>query len=143
MSGYEISLDKARLQLEVIHGFLAESYWAKGIPKETVARAIEGSLCVGAYAGDGRQVGFARLITDMATFGYLADVFVVPEHRGQGLSVAMVKAFLDLPEVQGMRRLSLVTRDAHGVYARLGFTPLANPGGYMELHRRDVYASGS
>ena len=143
MSGCEISLDRTRLQLDVIHGFLTESYWSKGISKELVARAIEGSLCVGAYGPDGRQVGFARLVTDRATFGYLADVFVLPEHRGKGLSTAMVEALLELPEVQGMRRLVLVTRDAHGVYAKLGFTPLANPQGYMELHRRDVYASGS
>lgn len=137
---FEVSLDPARLQLGVIHGFLVRSYWSPGIPKELVARAIAHSLCVGAYlTADGAQVGFARLVTDHATFGYLADVFVLEAYRGRGLSTRMVRALLDLPEVKGMRRLALATRDAHGVYAKEGFTSLASPGNWMELHRPGIY----
>ncbi len=136
---YAVSLDPARLQLDVIHGFLAASYWSPGVPRELLTKAIAHSLCVGAYADDGSQVGFARLVTDHATFGYLADVFVLEEHRGRGLSTRMVRALLDLPEVRGMRRLALVTRDAHGVYAKEGFTALAAPDRWMELHRPAVY----
>jgi len=136
---YTISLDPSRLQLEVIHGFLAQSYWSPGIPKELIEKAIDHSLCVGAFSADGQQVGFARLVTDHATFGYLADVFVLEPHRGRGLSTRMVRALLELPEVKGMRRLALVTRDAHGVYAREGFGPLAAPDRWMELHRPGTY----
>ena len=136
---YLISLDPSRLQLDVIHGFLAASYWSPGVPRELLAKAIANSLCVGAYADDGSQVGFARLVTDHATFGYLADVFVLEEHRGRGLSTRMVRALLDQPEVRGMRRLALVTRDAHGVYTKEGFTTLAAPERWMELHRPGVY----
>jgi len=121
--GYRLSEDKADLQIEVIHAFLAGSYWSPGIPREVVARAIEHSMCVGAYDPAGQQVGFARLITDRATFAYLADVFVVEAARGQGLSKAMVAHLIDHPELQNLRRWMLVTRDAHGVYARFGFEP--------------------
>jgi N-acetylglutamate synthase-like GNAT family acetyltransferase len=119
--GYRLSDDKAELQLDVIHGFLVEAYWSLGIPREVVARAIEHSMCIGAYGPDGGQVGFARLITDRATFAYLADVFVLEAARGLGLAKAMVAHFLDHPELRNLRRWMLVTRDAHGVYARFGF----------------------
>lgn len=136
---YAVSLDPSRLQLEVIHGFLATSYWSPGVPRQLLAKAIAHSLCVGAYDADGRQVGFARLVTDHATFGYLADVFVLEPHRGRGLSTRMVRTLLELPEIRGLRRLALVTRDAHGVYAKEGFTALAAPDRWMELHRPGVY----
>lgn len=141
--GYRISLDPADLQLEVIHGYLSRSYWSPGIPREVVEKAVRHSLVVGAYGPDGAQVGFARLATDHATFGYLADVFVLEAHRGKGLSKAMVGALMDLPEVRGFRRLMLVTRDAHGVYEKLGWGRVEDPGPIMQLLRKDVYGSGS
>ena len=113
----EISADKGRLDVPLIHRFLSEeAYWCRGIPLATLQRAINHSLCFGGYLG-AQQVPFARVITDKATFGYLADVFVLPEHRGQGYSKALVAAMLDHPELQGLRRLSLATSDAHGLYA--------------------------
>jgi GNAT superfamily N-acetyltransferase len=133
-----ISFDAETLDLDVIHGFLTTSYWSPGIPRETVARAIAGSLCVGAYA-DGAQVGFARLVTDRATFAWLADVFVLPEARGQGVARRMVQALMDHPEMQGLRRWLLATLDAHGVYAALGWTPLAHTERFLERHDPEVY----
>ena len=133
-----IDTDKSRLDLAVIHGFLSTSYWAKGIPREVVAKATEGSLCFGVYAG-GRQVGFARVITDSATFAYLADVFILESHRGQGLSRRLMDAIVAHPSLQGLRRWMLATRDAHGLYARYGFKPLAVPDRFMELHNPEVY----
>jgi GNAT superfamily N-acetyltransferase len=137
---YSVSLDKSRLQMDVIHAFLRESYWSPGIPRATLERAIANSLCAGGYAADGAQVGFARLVTDHATFGYLADVFVLPAHRRRGLAVAIVHALLSLPEVQVMRRLFLATRDAHSLYAGLGFAQVLDPKPFMQILRRDVYA---
>jgi len=140
--GYRISLDPGELQLDVIHGYLTRSYWSPGIPRDTVARAAANSLVAGAYGPDGAQVGFARLATDHATFGYLADVFVLEPHRGKGLSTAMVKALMDLPEVRGFRRLLLATRDAHGVYERLGWSRITDATPFMQVLRKDVYLSG-
>lgn len=137
--GYRLSLDPAELQLEVIHGYLSRSYWSPGIPRDLVERAVGNSLVVGVYGPGALQVGFARLITDHATFGYLADVFVLEEHRGLGLSKAMVQALMDLPEVQGMRRLLLATRDAHGLYAQLGWGPVADPSTLMQIRRQNLY----
>ncbi|HEX2644399.1 MAG TPA: GNAT family N-acetyltransferase [Thermoanaerobaculia bacterium] len=133
-----IDTDKSRLELEVIHGFLTTSYWAKGIPRETVERSIEGSLCFGVYEGP-RQVGFARVITDSATFAYLADVFILESHRGRGLSRRLMDAIVAHPSLQGLRRWMLATRDAHGLYSRYGFKPLAAPDRMMELHNPGVY----
>jgi GNAT superfamily N-acetyltransferase len=138
-SGYRISLDPDQLQLEVIHGFLSACYWSPGIPVDTVAKAIRNSVCVGAYAGSGEQVGFARLVTDHATFAYLADVFVLEPHRGRGLSLALVQALLDLPDTHAVRRVLLVTRDAHGVYEKLGFERITDPAPFMHIHRKDMY----
>src|SRR5262245_58630952 len=121
-----IDTDPTRLDVDLIHRVLAESYWARGIPREPVERAIRGSLCFGAYEGD-RQVGFARAVTDLATFAYLADVYVVDSHRGRGIGKALVAAVLAHPSLQGLRRWMLATRDAHALYARHGFTPLAAP----------------
>jgi GNAT superfamily N-acetyltransferase len=137
-SDYEITLDPGRIDAEAAHAFLSGSYWAAGIPLAVVRKAIANSLCVAAYAG-GAQVGFARVVTDRATFAYLADVYVLEAHRGRGLSRQLVAALLGHPELQGLRRLMLVTRDAHGLYEQFGFTALAHPERVMELHRPGVY----
>ncbi len=137
---YEISTDPARLDLDVVHRYLSEeAYWSPGVPRATVERAVENSLCFGVYAPDFSQVGFARLVTDRATFAYLADVFVLAEHRGRGLSKRLMEAIIAHPELQGLRRWLLMTRDAHSLYAQFGFTPLANPPRVMERHDPDVY----
>ncbi len=131
---YTISDDRARLDFDVIHGFLGgESYWARGRSRERVERSVENSLPFGLYRGDGRQVGFARVVTDRATFAWLADVFVVAEERGRGLSKWLVECVLAHPELQDLRRWLLATRDAQELYRRYGF---AEPGDaqttYME-----------
>jgi len=131
MSGFEFSDDRARLQRDRIHGWLAGSYWSPGIARAVVDRAIDESHCLGVYRG-GEQVAFARMITDHATFAWLADVWVDENVRGQGLGQRMVRWFLDHPDFVGLRRIGLVTRDAHGVYARQGFQPLVRPESYME-----------
>lgn len=137
--GYVISSDPVRLDLEVIHGFIAqESYWAKAIPKPLVERMIQNSLCWGVYHEAG-QIGFARVITDKATFAYLADVFILPEHRGKGLSKALVATILAHPDLQGLRRWMLVTADAQSLYERFGFKPVPNPERHMEIHRPGLY----
>ena len=137
-SGYDISCDPARLDLAVIHGFLAQSYWAKSIPRELVERSVRNSLCFGAYY-QGTQVGFARIVTDKATFAYLCDVFVLSEHRGHGLSKSLVAAILAHPDLQGLRRWNLVTIDAHGLYQQFGFKTAAQPERYMEILRHGMY----
>lgn len=140
MSHFEISTDASRLDIAAIHAFLSASYWSPGIPVETVRRAVLNSICVGVYL-EARQVAFARAVTDKATFAYLADVYVLEEFRGKGLSIRMVEALLKLPELQGLRRMMLVTRDAHGLYAKFGFTPLESPDRVMELHRPNAYSA--
>ncbi len=136
--GYEISCDLARLDLDVIHGFLAQSYWAKSIPREIVERSVRNSFCLGVYRG-AAQVGFARIVTDKATFAYLCDVFVLPEHRGQGLSKALVAAIQAHPDLQGLRRWNLVTINAHGLYEQFGFKAVAKPERYMEILQQGMY----
>ena len=136
---FVISTDRARLDLDVIHGFLTNCYWAKGIPREVVERSIEHSLCFGIYDGSGEQIGFARVISDLATVAYLGDVFVLESHRGRGLSKWMMGCILQHSSLQGLRRWILLTRDAHGLYAKSGFTPLKAPDRYMELHQADIY----
>ena len=133
-----VSDDPARLDLGLIHATLARSYWAAGIPRELVQRSLAGSLCFGAYE-DGRQVGFARVITDRATFAYLADVFVIEAERGRGLARFLMECVHAHPELQGLRRWLLVTRDAHGLYARLGWRALAEPERHLERVRPDAY----
>jgi GNAT superfamily N-acetyltransferase len=137
--GDEISTDPARLDRALIHSFLSEhAYWSLGVPPAVVERAIDHSLCFGIYRG-GRQIGFGRVVTDQATFAYLADVFVLPEARGQGLSKWLIDVVLRHPQLQGLRRWLLATRDAHGLYARFGFKPPAVAGRFMERHDPDVY----
>lgn len=139
-NGYTISTDKSKLDVNYIHRYLSDaSYWAKNIPVDVLRTSIDNAFCVGAYHR-GKQVGFGRLITDYATFGYLADIFVDEAHRGRGLSKQIVAAVLGQPFVSGLRRLMLGTRDAHGLYARYGFSPLKNPDVFMEIHRPDIYA---
>ncbi|HTQ01582.1 MAG TPA: GNAT family N-acetyltransferase [Casimicrobiaceae bacterium] len=135
---YELSAAPERLDLDVIHGFLAASYWSTQIPRETVERALAGSLNFGVYR-HGLQVGFARFVTDRATFAYLADVFVLPPHRRQGLATWLVGTALTHPALAGLRRVLLATRDQHALYEKLGFAPLARPERFMEIHRSDVY----
>ncbi|GAA3694399.1 GNAT family N-acetyltransferase [Sphingomonas cynarae] len=123
--------DRARLDVARIHGWLAGSYWSPGIARDLVERAIAGSHCLGAYR-DGTQVGFARAITDHATFAWIADVWVAESTRGQGLGRHMVGWFVDHPRFAGIRRIGLVTADAHGVYEKLGFHALLRPDRYLE-----------
>ncbi len=136
--GYVISSDPARLDLAVIHGFIAQSYWAKGISKALVEQTIRHSLCWGVYQGE-TQVGFARVITDKTTFAYLCDVFVLAGHRGKGLSKALVAAIQAHPDLQGLRRWMLVTADAQGLYEQFGFTKVLHPERHMEIHRPGMY----
>jgi GNAT superfamily N-acetyltransferase len=142
LPGLRISTDPADVDLDVVHGFLSrESYWCPDIPREVVARAVQNSLCFSALL-DGRQVGFARVVTDRATFAYLADVFVLPEQRGRGISKAIVAAAVGHPDLRGVRRYLLATSDAHALYAQAGFTPLARPVALHEALRPDAYLQG-
>ena len=134
-----VSDDRTRLDLGVIHGFLRTAYWSTDVPPDVVARAIEGSLCFGLFEHE-RQVGFARTITDRATYAYLADVFVLPSHRGRGLGRWLMECVMAHPDLRGLRRFTLVTRDAHELYRTFGFEALSNPDRYMERFAPDVYA---
>jgi GNAT superfamily N-acetyltransferase len=135
-----ISTDRERFDLDVVHGFLTNCYWAKGIPREVVERSIENALCFGIYDGGGAQVGFARVISDFATIAYVGDVFVLETHRGRGLGKWLMESITQHPQLQNLRRWILTTRDAHGLYSQVGFTPLKAPERFMERHRPDVYA---
>lgn len=137
--GFTISTDPARLDLDVIHAFLIHSYWAEGIPRGVVTRGIEHSLNFGLYAPDGAQIGFARAITDRATFAYLGDVFVLEKWRGRGLGLWLVECVLAHPDLQGLRRWMLVTRDAHGIYERFGFETIEDARRLMARLDPDVY----
>jgi GNAT superfamily N-acetyltransferase len=138
---YEISTDADRLNVEVIHRFLAEdSYWSPGIPRSTVERAIENSLCFGVYH-HAAQVGFARVVTDKSTFALLADVFILRAHRGKGLSKWLMRCVVEHEDLQGLRRFLLLTSDAHGLYRQFGFEQLGSPSRFMEVLRQDVYRS--
>ncbi len=134
----DISTDRARMDVDAICGFLARSYWAEGIPREVVALAIENSLCFGAFDG-ARQIGFTRVVTDYATFAYVADVYVLEEYRGRGISKMLMAAMRAHAGLQGLRRWHLATRDAHGLYRQFGFSALADPGRHMELVDAEVY----
>jgi GNAT superfamily N-acetyltransferase len=149
-SEFLVSTSRERLNLDVVHGFLTNCYWAKGIPREVVARSIEHSLCFGIYeeiprlAKDARhgapaRVGFARVVSDFATVAYLGDVFVLESHRGRGLSKWLMQCVVEHPALQNLRRWILLTRDAHGLYSQFGFTAVKAPELYMELHRPDIY----
>jgi GNAT superfamily N-acetyltransferase len=139
---FTVTCDPARMDPEVIAGFLASSYWAKGIPADTVDRSLANSLCFSLLDGD-QQVGFARVITDYATIAMLNDVFVLPAYRGRGLSKWLMECVTSHPELQGLRRWILSTRDAHGLYSQFGFTPLKKPEVFMEKHDPNVYGAGA
>lgn len=130
---YSISTDKSLLDLDVIHGFLNASYWAAGRSVETIRRSIENSLPFGVYKG-AKQVGFARVITDYATFAWIADVFILDEHQGKGLGKWLMEVIIAHPELQGFRRWVLATKDAHELYRKFGFNELRLPERWMERH---------
>jgi GNAT superfamily N-acetyltransferase len=135
---FYISTEKEKMDIDLIHSFLSRSYWAQGISKEIIRRSIEGALCFGVFEND-KQVGFARMITDRATFAYLADVFIIEEYRGLGLSKWLIEVILLHPDLQGLRRMMLATRDAHELYKKFGFTPLNNVDRWMHIHHPDIY----
>jgi GNAT superfamily N-acetyltransferase len=137
---YTLTTDPARVDIDALHEFLARSYWAADIPRELVARSVEHSLNF-TLLHENRQVGFARVVTDYATYAYVGDVYVLEAHRGRGLSRWMMETMIAHPELQGFRRWSLLTRDAHGLYARVGFTPLAAPERWMERRPLTAYAA--
>ena len=137
--GFTLSTDPARLDLDMIHGFLSTCYWSRGIPRELLERSLRHSLPFGVYHAK-EQVAFARVVTDFATVAYVGDVFVLEPWRGRGFSRWMMECMLAHPELQGFRRWFLLTRDAHGLYAKLGFTPLAAPDRWMEKWTPDAYA---
>jgi ribosomal protein S18 acetylase RimI-like enzyme len=135
---YEISTDTGRVDVEAVHAYLSRSYWAEGIPREIVARAIANSLCFSLF-DHGVQIGFARVVTDRATFAYLCDVYVLEAYRGQGLGKRLVEAATTHPELAGVRRFVLVTRDAQGLYEPFWFKAPVNSGDYMEIFRPMIY----
>jgi len=142
---YTITTDKNQMDIDFIHRFLARSYWAEGITKEIISKSVKGSLCFGVFENlknamsAGKQVGFARMVTDEATFAYLADVFIADDHRGKGLSKWLMEVIMAHDGLQGLRRILLATRDAHGLYAQFGFTPLTYTDRWMQIHNPDVY----
>ncbi|WGG51159.1 GNAT family N-acetyltransferase [Rugamonas sp. DEMB1] len=139
MSQFEISSEPSRLDMAVVHGYLSEqSTWAVGMPRALLERAVANSLCFGGYL-DGRQIAFARVVSDRATFANLVDVFVLPAYRGHGYSKALMAAVLAHPELQGLRRFMLATGDAHGLYAQFGFTAPLRPASLMERYFPDIY----
>ena len=139
---YSITTDRGELDIDAIHAYLSRSFWAEGIPKETVAKSIEHSLCFGLFDG-AAQVGFARVVTDRATFAYLCDVYVLESHRGLGLGKWLIETVMSHPDLQGLRRFQLVTRDAHGLYSRHGFQAPENPDRHMEIFRHGMYLERS
>ena len=136
---YSITTDPRRLDIDAIHAYLSRSFWAEGIPRETVAKSIANSLCFGLF-DDAAQVGLARVVTDRATFAYLCDVYVLETHRSQGLGKWLIETVMAHPDLQGLRRFHLVTRDAHGLYSRHGFEPPLHPERHMEIFRHGMYS---
>ena len=139
ITGYKISSETSDMDISVIHQYISRSYWASNIPLSTMKKAVENSLCFGVFTDSGEQIAFARLITDSATFAYLADVFVLEDHRGKGISKWLMECIVKHPDLQGLRRMALATSDAHGLYKQFGFTPLKSPDTFMELHQPNVY----
>ncbi|TAK98601.1 MAG: N-acetyltransferase [Verrucomicrobia bacterium] len=141
-SQFDVSTDPAKLDVAAIHAFLASCYWSEGIPREIVERALQNSLCFGLFDG-AAQVGLARVVTDYATFAYLCDVYVLESHRGRGLGKWLIECVMAHPQLQGLRRFSLVTRDAHKLYEPFDFTPLRAPERHMERHKPDIYKTAA
>lgn len=139
---YTISCDPSKQDIDVVASFLKTSYWAKDIPTDTVAKSLQHSLCFALLDGD-RQIGLARVVSDFATFAFLSDVFVLPDYRGKGLGKWLIECVLAHPELQGLRRWMLGTKDAHGLYRKYGFTPVTHPETLMELRNPNVYRGDS
>ena len=139
IENYRISSDQNDLDIESIHKFISNSYWAKGIPLKILTRAISNSLCFGVFDKKRRQVGFAHMVTDSATYAYLADVYILEAHRGKGLSKMLMEEIMSHPDLQGLRRMTLATADAHGLYKKYGFSELSNPEIFMENWNPEVY----
>ncbi len=139
---YVVSTDKDRLDLAMVHGFLTTSYWSPGIPRDLIERAIDHSMIFGLYEAQ-RQIGFARIVTDRATFAYVCDVFVLETFRGRGLGMWLMEVVMAHPDLQGLRRWILATRDAHGLYRKVGFTELSQPDRLMERVVPDIYRRGT
>ena len=135
---FTITTDREKFDVEFIHSFLTRSYWAEGISKEVIKQSIEGALCFGLFEND-KQIGFARMITDKVTFAYLADVFIIEEYRGRGLSKWLMEVIMSHPSLQGLRRMMLATKDAHGLYEKFGFTALNNVDRWMQIHDPNIY----
>ncbi len=135
---FVVSTDPAKLDVATVHAFLTRAYWSEQIPQKVIERAVRNSLCFGLFDGSA-QVGLARVVTDYATFAYLCDVYVLESHRGRGLGKWLIECVMVHPQLQGLRRFNLVTRDAHGLYAPHGFQPLAKPENHMERHKPDIY----
>jgi GNAT superfamily N-acetyltransferase len=133
-----VTTDPARIDRELVYRFLSQSYWSQGLPRQVFERSLAGALCFSLYDGEA-QVGFARVVTDRATFAYLADVFVLETHRGRGLGKLLMETIVAHPELQGLRRWVLATRDAHGLYLKYGFTSLDQPDRFMQRWDPDVY----
>jgi len=139
IEGYRITHDLAEMDVDAIHAFISQSYWSKGIPKAILEKAINNSLCFGVFDSEQNQIGFARTITDLATYAYLADVYILDGHRGKGLSKWLMEEILSHPDLQGLRRVSLATLDAHGLYEKYGFTALSKPEVFMEKWNPNIY----
>ncbi|WP_260260312.1 GNAT family N-acetyltransferase [Vibrio intestinalis] len=139
MTHYSISDDADRIDFDTVHQFLSNSYWAKGIPAQTLRRGLSHSLCFGVYENHTNQVGFARVISDFATYAYILDVFILEPHRGQGVGKDLIATILKHPDLQGIRRISLGTKDAHGLYAQYGFKPIDSPENVMQIWQPDLY----
>lgn len=140
---YTIDTSIEMLDIDTIHHYLSkEAYWCLGIPRETIETAINNSICFGVYFNN-EQVGFARMISDKATFAYLADVFILSEHQGKGLSKWMMECIQDHPELQGLRRVMLATSDAHGLYKQYGFSELEKPALFLEINNKDIYRNNN
>lgn len=135
---YQISTDQAKLDVAAIHTFLSQAYWSEQIPRATVERALKHSLCFGLFDGHA-QIGLARVVSDYTTFAYLCDVYVLPSHEERGLGTWLIECVMAHPDLQGLRRFNLVTRDAHTLYAKFGFQPLAKPEAHMEIHKPAIY----
>lgn len=139
---FRITTDVEAMDVDAIHGYLTRSYWAEGISRAMVAKSMTGSLCFGLFEGD-QQIGFARVVSDRATFAYLCDVYVLEAFRGRGLASWLMQVVMAHPDLQGLRRFGLVTRDAHALYEKCGFTALNNPAGHMEIVRPGLYLTGA
>ncbi len=139
IEGFRITSKYEEMDVDAVHDFISQSYWAKGIPKDTLQKAMQNSICFGVFDSTGIQIGFARTVTDSATYAYLADVYILEKYRGKGLSKWLMSEVVSHPELQGLRRITLATLDAHGLYEKFGFKPLAKPEIFMEAWNPNVY----